>query len=158
LLDFGGGWFPDDWFSEFVPGLEKHLGRAVTAFPALREVVVEPGKALTQPVHALVVRVLEIRGGRGSGPGGRELVVDGAISDLPEAHSYPHRVLFGDGDGGWRAASRGSDRLLGRICMEHDVLARDVKLPPDVREGDHLVFADAGAYDRSMSYEFGRGH
>jgi diaminopimelate decarboxylase len=126
-------------------------------FPELAEVIVEPGKALTQPIHALVVRVLQIRGGRGSRPGGREVVVDGAISDLPEAHSYPHRVLVGDGDGGWRSVSRGGDRLLGRICMEHDVLARDLRLPPDLREGDTLVIADAGAYDRSMSYAFGGG-
>jgi diaminopimelate decarboxylase len=46
---------------------------------------------------------------------------------------------------------------LGRLCMEHDVVARDVELPKTAREGDVLVFCDAGAYDRSMSYVFGCG-
>jgi diaminopimelate decarboxylase len=156
-LDVGGGWFPDDWFSEFTPALAKRLKGARTVLPELGEVILEPGKALTQPVHALVVRVLQIRANRGSGPGGREVVVDGAISDLPEAHSYPHRVLVEDPSRGWRPVNRGSDRLLGRICMEHDVLARDLRLPTDIAEGDTLVLADAGAYDRSMSYAFGRG-
>jgi diaminopimelate decarboxylase len=67
-LDVGGGWFPDDWFSEFTPALAKRLKGARTVLPELGEVILEPGKALTQPVHALVVRVLQIRANRGSGP------------------------------------------------------------------------------------------
>jgi diaminopimelate decarboxylase len=41
--------------------------------------------------------------------------------------------------------------------MEHDVIAANVELPATARKGDLLVVCDAGAYDRSMSYEFGRG-
>jgi len=52
---------------------------------------------------------------------------------------------------------RGKAQLLGRLCMEHDVVAANVELPSTAQVGDILVFCDAGAYDRSMSYEFGRG-
>jgi diaminopimelate decarboxylase len=41
--------------------------------------------------------------------------------------------------------------------MEHDIVANNVELPTDAQIGDVLVFCDAGAYDRSMSYVFGRG-
>jgi diaminopimelate decarboxylase len=41
--------------------------------------------------------------------------------------------------------------------MEHDILASNVELPISSEVGDLLVFCDAGGYDRSMSYEFGRG-
>jgi diaminopimelate decarboxylase len=41
--------------------------------------------------------------------------------------------------------------------MEHDIVASNVKLPETAEVGDVLVFCDAGAYDRSMSYVFGRG-
>jgi diaminopimelate decarboxylase len=41
--------------------------------------------------------------------------------------------------------------------MEHDIVASDVDLPETAQVGDVLVFCDAGAYDRSMSYVFGRG-
>jgi diaminopimelate decarboxylase len=41
--------------------------------------------------------------------------------------------------------------------MEHDVVATNVELPEGAQVGDVLIFCDAGAYDRSMSYVFGRG-
>jgi diaminopimelate decarboxylase len=41
--------------------------------------------------------------------------------------------------------------------MEHDVVASNIELPEGTRPGDVLVFCDAGGYDRSMSYVFGRG-
>jgi diaminopimelate decarboxylase len=41
--------------------------------------------------------------------------------------------------------------------MEDDIVARNVELPESAQVGDVLVFCDAGAYDRSMSYVFGRG-
>ncbi len=47
--------------------------------------------------------------------------------------------------------------MLGRLCMEHDIVASNVELPETAQVGDVLVFCDAGAYDMSMSYVFGRG-
>jgi diaminopimelate decarboxylase len=41
--------------------------------------------------------------------------------------------------------------------MEHDIVASNIALPETAQVGDVLVFCDAGAYDRSMSYVFGRG-
>jgi diaminopimelate decarboxylase len=41
--------------------------------------------------------------------------------------------------------------------MESDILASDVALPEGIGPGDRLVIADAGAYDASMAYNFGRG-
>jgi diaminopimelate decarboxylase len=71
---------------------------------------------------------------------------------------YPHRILCQDGKSGdWKSLDRGNTQLLGRLCMEHDIVASNVKLPETAEVGDVLVFCDAGAYDRSMSYVFGRG-
>ncbi len=74
-------------------------------------------------------------------------------------HAFqPHRILCRDpATGEWRPLKRGKTRLMGRLCMEHDVVAWNVELPEGVGAGDVLVFCDAGAYDRSMSYVFGRG-
>jgi diaminopimelate decarboxylase len=70
----------------------------------------------------------------------------------------PHRILHQDaGSGQWRALKRGKTQLLGRLCMEHDIIASNVELPANVEVGELLVFCDAGGYDRSMSYVFGRG-
>jgi diaminopimelate decarboxylase len=41
--------------------------------------------------------------------------------------------------------------------MEDDVLAQNISFPENLELGDQIIFCDSGAYDRSMSYEFGRG-
>jgi diaminopimelate decarboxylase len=41
--------------------------------------------------------------------------------------------------------------------METDSLASDVALPEGLAPGDRLVIGDAGAYDATMAYNFGRG-
>jgi diaminopimelate decarboxylase len=153
-LDLGGGWFPDDWHHKSPDKLEKAIDRAVKSLPNLQEIVSEPGKALAQPTMALAARLLEV--GKSS-DANQEVVVDASIAELPMHFVQPHRILHRTNGGEWQPLRRGTTRLLGRLCMEHDVVASNVELPPDVRKGDVLIFCDAGAYDRSMSYEFGRG-
>jgi diaminopimelate decarboxylase len=153
-LDTGGGWFPDDFDRELLPRLEELAGAAVERLPRLAHFFVEPGKAIAQPTMALVTTVLEVRR---NGDDVTEAVVDAAISDLPMAPFYPHRVYVRSADGRWEALGGRGDRLLGRICMETDILASSLALPDTLRAGDQLVIGDAGGYDASMSYNFGRG-
>jgi diaminopimelate decarboxylase len=111
---------------------------------------------MAQPSMALAMRVLEIEQPLEGEV--REAVVDGSIAELPMHFFQPHRILRRDDKtGAWQPLRRGKTHLLGRLCMEHDVVATNVELPEGVRVGDVLVFCDAGAYDRSMSYVFGRG-
>jgi|GEM_PF-387224 len=158
LLDVGGGWFPDDWmedegdrFGGAVAAARKHL-------PHVRQIVSEPGKAISQPTMAVAMRLLEIMDPAQDSEEPTEAVVDGSIAELPMHFFQPHRILWRDPrTGGLRPLERGKTSLLGRLCMEHDVVAYNVRLPEGARAGDLLIFCDAGAYDRSMSYVFGRG-
>jgi diaminopimelate decarboxylase len=71
---------------------------------------------------------------------------------------YPHRMLRKCSvTGDLQPLGRGKTHLMGRLCMEHDIVAANVQLPEGTRAGDLLIFCDAGGYDRSMSYVFGRG-
>jgi diaminopimelate decarboxylase len=153
-VDIGGGWFPDDADRELRPKLEQGLAKAREALPHLREFILEPGKALTQSAMALAVQVLEVRF---LGPKEKDVVVDGAISDLPMASSCPHRVLVKSASGKWQSLAKGKGRIFGRSCMENDVLSEGIEIPYGAKPGDTLVICDAGAYDRSMSYEFAMG-
>jgi diaminopimelate decarboxylase len=137
-----------------LPRLAALVGAAAERLPGLQRFFVEPGKAIAQPTMALVTTVLEVRR---TDDHVTEAVVDAAISDLPMAPFYPHRVYVRCADGRWDPVGGRGDRLLGRICMETDVLATDLALPASLRAGDTLVIGDAGAYDASMSYNFGRG-
>lgn len=158
-LDIGGGWFPDDWRDELSQRFGDRIIQHVTqALPHVRELCMEPGRALAQSSMALAVRVLEVR--RESDGCIGDVVVDGSIAELAY-HNYtifPHRFLWHDPvEQRWRPVGRGTSRILGRLCMEKDILAEAVAMPESLAVGDLLVFCDAGAYDRSMSYSFGRG-
>ena len=151
-FDVGGGWYPQEWDDIFVPRLQEVATRVAGALPNCRELIVEPGKALVQPVTAVLTTVLDMQ------DDGEDLgvVVDAAIAELPDAGSHPHRI-FRRGPDGWLPLGQGHDRILGRSCMEHDVLSASVSVPPDVVVGELWAIADAGAYDQSMAYRFARG-
>src|SRR6185369_13415067 len=142
-VDIGGGWFPEDFAGELVPKLGDAVHQARKALPGLREFVLEPGKAMVQHAMAVAVRVLEVRRQRGVPT---EIVVDGSIAELPLALQYPHRILQRNGlTGEWQPMARGTARILGRLCMEDDILAPNVQLRDDITEGELLAICDAGA-------------
>lgn len=155
MMDVGGGWFPEDLQKDAGDKFRRAIDLIPEFLPNVRQIFSEPGKALAQPSMAVAMQILEIRG---SAAGAPEVVVDGSIAELPMYFFYPHRILCQDAkDGGWKSLNRGKTQLLGRLCMEHDIVASNVELPATAAVGDILVFCDAGAYDRSMSYVFGRG-
>ena len=102
---------------------------------------------------AIVTRVLDVRRHQGKL---HEVVVDACLAELPLAAAYPHRI-FRIANDRVVPVARGPVRVLGRICMEDDVLSSGLDLPETLCIGDRLVVCDAGAYERSMSYAFGRG-
>ena len=151
-LDLGGGWQPDDFDAVLLPRLGELVTRCRTQLAELEVVVLEPGRALVQPLAVVETTVLELR----ERDGAREIVVDASLAEVPRAGVFAHRMLS-QVDGRWRQWRRGPDRVLGRLCMEDDVLSVGVAVPDDVRAGARVLIADAGAYDRSMAYAFGRG-
>ena len=149
VFDVGGGYHPDDLaripFSDLA-------GFASARLPGLKEVLVEPGRALTQATVGVVTSVLDARRRDGRL---HEVVVDTCIAELPLASAYPHRVFRLDG-GRPVPVARGPVRVLGRICMEDDVVSSGLDLPEDLAVGDRFVVCDSGAYEKIMSYDFGR--
>ncbi|HEX8680016.1 MAG TPA: hypothetical protein VF683_08655, partial [Chthoniobacterales bacterium] len=155
VLDIGGGWFPDDWHEDREEEFVKAIREARGALPRVRQIISEPGKAMSQPTMALAMRVLEIQE---IGEDSVEAVVDGSIAELPMHFFQPHRILRRDSaTGELQPVKRGKTRLMGRLCMEHDEVASNVELPEGTQPGDMLIFCDVGGYDRSMSYVFGKG-
>ncbi len=151
-FDLGGGWQPDDFDAVFLPRLGELVARCHAELDALEVIVLEPGRALLQPLAVVETTVLELR----ERAGVREIVVDASLAEVPRCVWYPHRLLSRGADG-WRHWGRGPDRIVGRLCMEDDVLRTGIAVPDDVRAGSRVFIADAGAYDRSMAYSFGRG-
>ncbi len=154
-LDIGGGWFPDDWTHDLEPHFEHVLSWITELLPAVKELILEPGRALSQPTMALAMRVLEVRRQQNQV---KEVVVDGSITELPKIDEYPHRILLlYPKTNRWQYLGRGEAQITGRLCMENDFLATNIGLPENIDVGDFLIVNDAGAYDKSMSYTFGHG-
>ncbi len=156
-LDLGGGYFPADLESLDFAGIQK-LSRE--ALPHARSLYIEPGRSLTQDSEILASRVLDVR--RSLDREITEIVVDACIAELPLSHAFSHRVFYRSQAAGrisrpLMPLRKGKTRILGRICMEDDILNDGVSLPENVDIGDLIIFGDAGGYERSMSYAFGRG-
>ncbi len=155
ILDLGGGWWPDDWHDQNNGRFAEAIDKIAAALPGVKQIVSEPGKAMAQPSMALAMRILEIQEHEEDYV---EAVVDASIAELPMYFFQPHRMLRRCSQTGeLQPVGRGKTHLMGRLCMEHDIVAANVSLPEGTRAGDLLIFCDAGGYDRSMSYVFGRG-
>ena len=161
-LDFGGGLFPDDLQRLNLSEIQKRVHQAL---PEVEELYFEPGRALTQSGEIVVSRVLDVRTQmEGRDRGVSECVADACIAELPlsagairPVYLFRRSVGVPGDDGRLIRVKPGKARILGRICMEDDILAGSLDLPSDLREGDLLIFGNAGGYERSMSYGFGRG-
>lgn len=150
-FDAGGGRSAAEFDASFAAGDYAFVHDAVQQrLPNVREIFIEPGQELAFSVEALVAPVLEVRRGNPE-----EIVIDAGRPDFPAIDKSPHR-LFVLRDGRAALLRAGHDRVLGRTCLEDDIVAT-VSLPDDVRCGDAIVVADIGAYDASMRYAFAQG-
>jgi len=144
-IDLGGGYHPDDFARLPFRDIVRFARERLTSLTA---VYVEPGRALTQATMAMVTSVLDVRRQEGKL---QEVVVDSCIAELPLAAVYPHRFFHLVGEQPV-PVSRGPVRVLGRICMEDDVLSQGLDLPDTLRIGDRLVICDAGAYEAGLGH------
>ncbi len=150
-FDVGGGWTTGEFDANFEPDMRWLRERVAEALPACTRLVFEAGQAVCTPTEALLTEVLEVRV---RGPR-RDAIVDVGYSDWPEMHSYPHG-FFAWRNGRWEPLGCGPDRLLGRTCLEYD-LVDGMRFPPDLAPGDRLLITDTGSYDHSMAFSFARG-
>ncbi len=159
-LDLGGGYasrntplsqlLPGDLTT---PGIEQYaeaicrpLKAALRGLGHRPTLILEPGRALVDDAVTLLVSVVSVKtmlGGR------KGVVVDGGVNLLPTAYYFRHAVTPATDVGG---AAETAD-LLGPLCMQIDVLRRDVPLPA-VERGAILLVRHAGAYTISNSMQF----
>ncbi|QWB21496.1 MULTISPECIES: type III PLP-dependent enzyme [Streptomyces] len=129
------------------------LARLTEAHPGLT-LRIEPGRALTAYCGWYATEVLDVKHSHGE----EFAVVRGGTHHLrtpaTKGHDQPCSVLPVDT---WPhpwprpAATNGPVTLAGQLCTPKDVLARRVPVP-DLRAGDRVLFALAGAYAWNISH------
>lgn len=132
-----------DQYAETICGALKANLRGLRRRPTL---ILEPGRSLVDDPVSLLVSVVAVKtmlGGR------KGVVVDGGVNLLSTAYYFRHGInLAEEYDGPVETAD-----LLGPLCMQVDVLGRDVPLPR-VQRGAILLVKNAGAYTISNSMQF----
>lgn len=115
---------------------------------------VEPGRSMTAYGGYYVTRVLDLKRSHG----GAVAVLQGGTHHLrtpaAKGHDQPFTVVPVDTwDRPWPRPAVRECRvtLTGQLCTPKDVLARSVPLP-ELRAGDVIVFAMAGAYAWNISH------
>lgn len=105
----------------------------------------EPGRYVVAEAGVLLARVTQVKGKRGARYVGVETGMNSLIRPaLYGSYHEVHNLSRFD-----QPATR-LVNVVGPICESGDVLARD-RMLPDCREGDVLLFANAGAYGRVMA-------
>lgn len=153
VFDVGGGKRPHELDDAIAAGDFAWLESCIcSSLTQVRTIVCEPGQALVQSLEAVVAPVLEVRRSQHS----CEVVVDGGYPDLPQIATFAHRI-FHWSDGTLSPVSAfGPTRILGRTCLEYDVIADTADLQ-HCTVGDAIVICYAGAYDSSMAFTFAHG-
>ncbi len=154
VFDLGGGWTPDALDAALQRDLGLVCADVLEVLPHVREFVLEPGQSLATPCEAVACSVVEIRCGQ---DGRKDVVVDAGFPYVPQIGSYAHRIAATNHDGGVTLLGAGNDRILGCTCLEHDILATNVRLPAGIAEGTTLFICDSGSYDSSMGFKFASG-
>ena len=158
-LDLGGGYGvryvdtdPRTDIPRRLAEVSGHLRRRIEAADLpMPKVLMEPGRSIVADAGMTVYTVSTVK----HIPGVKNyVIVDGGMADNPRYCLYAARytVLHGD---------RISDReetfdLAGRCCENGDILQPGVRLPADIRRGDHVCVCTTGAYNYSMASNYNR--
>ncbi|HAB14833.1 MAG TPA: hypothetical protein PLX89_09865 [Verrucomicrobiota bacterium] len=123
--------------------------RTVERLPFVEEVWLENGRFVSAGSGVLVVRVLDVK----DRPGIRQLICDGGRTLNALVASWEEHAIQ-------PLESRAGRRVLtavhGPTCMAFDCLARR-RLPASLRQGDHLLWHEAGAYHLPWETRFSHG-
>lgn len=147
FVDIGGGFaipYGEEDHAFPLAGLAEAIG---AGWPESLELRIEPGRLLVGDAGVLLVRVLYTKT-----CGAREFViVDAGMNAFvrPALYGARHRVRAVK----MRCGSLHVVDVVGPICENADVLARNCLLPP-LRRGDLLAVLDAGAYGFTMASQY----
>ena len=160
-INFGGGWGIDIFGNKpglDLPLIKRSLAELFTdsktrAHFENTQFIIEPGRFLVAECGIYAVKVLY----RKKGYKKEFLVVDGGmhqnylaaggigqvIRRNLEVEVIPENNHFSEGTAKYT--------IVGALCIPDDVLASELELHPDIREGDILLFHNCGAYSYSAS-------
>ncbi len=135
-FDLGGGWPRAAEATAHIAAVREALAGSP------QTLILEPGRALIRDAGWLLTRVIARRGAGA-------VVVDAGITQAPCVLWKRAPVHVPDP----RPGALRATALFGPLCLQHDVLAREVQLPP-LGVGDLVWVAQTGAYGMAQASPF----
>ncbi|MGE3309864.1 MAG: hypothetical protein AB7O66_07835 [Limisphaerales bacterium] len=158
VLDLGGGMPPEGVATRKGSPLDAGFSLASfrevlvgirSRFRHVEEIWMENGRWVAAPSGVLVVKVLDVKEGRGV----RTLICDGGRTLHAMTATWERHALFAVTR---RRGVRVRTIVCGPTCMAFDNLGIH-ELPASVGAGDLLAWTDAGAYGMSWETRFSHG-
>lgn len=159
FVDCGGGLPPPDVRTREgrpVDGdfdlaeLARRYAEVLKQFPGAQELWLENGRFVSARSGVLVVRVLQVKAREKI----RHLICDGGRTTQALVSQWESHDLLTVPE---RTGPTCPTTVCGPTCMAFDQLARR-ELPRNVREGDSLVWMEAGAYHLPWETRFSHGY
>ena len=133
---------------------------SITFGESLPKIQFQLGKSITETAGVVITRIIQIRDTNdwiiNDEQKNRAIIVDTSIADISSPHFHPV-YWMNNKKMKWQLLKSGFDFIWGRTCMEFDRILTGIELPSDALPGDLLMITCCGAYDFSMSYNFGDG-
>ncbi|MFH2137054.1 MAG: diaminopimelate decarboxylase [Candidatus Omnitrophota bacterium] len=148
-LNIGGGL--GITYSDERPQTAQDYARAI--IPILKgrklKLILEPGRFIAGNAGILVTKVVYVK----DTPAKRFIIVDAAMNDLirPAFYDAHHDILPVKADK--KSRLKKAD-VVGAICESGDFIAKDRRLPCDLKQKDLLAVMSAGAYGFTMSSNY----
>lgn len=152
-FDFGGGW-TGSCMGEYRDCVRDLICDTRVLHPSVERFVFEPGRLVVEDCFVALAKVLTVltRGRR------RSAISSLTLFDAQDVYTYPHDIFWRPRESGeWRQLDVGEGKVLGRVCVERDLLRENVDIPSSMRPGDYLAVCQVGGYDASMAFSFGEG-
>jgi diaminopimelate decarboxylase len=121
-----------------LPELAGVLSKIVKKAPSLCEIWMENGRFVLAGTGVLVLSILDIK----ERPGLRQMICDGGRTMNALISTWERHALIPLER---RSGTKRLTGVYGPTCMAFDQIAR-IPLPVSMREGDRLIWLDAGAY------------
>ncbi len=159
-IDIGGGYASENTLqSQFLTGaaviptlgqyanaLIQPLCKRAAEFKSKPRLLLEPGRSLVDECMSLVSTVVAVKK---YADGRKAIIIDAGVNLLPTAYWYKHEIASVQ-DVGFNLEEMD---IYGPLCMQIDVIRRQVRLPP-LQRGHVLVIKNVGAYNVTQSMQF----
>ena len=124
-----------------TPLLEK-----VSGWKKKPRLILEPGRVLVDESMSMISTVVATKR---LSDGKKAVVIDAGVNVLPTTYWYIHEIACPEESGN----SVENVNILGPLCMNIDVIRKDIRLPA-LQKGSRILVRNVGAYNITQSMQF----